>query len=640
MMMKRQIIAILAGLLFMPFISKAFNDNPAYSIDNIPENLFINSHTIVREHEMKFTIVDEGNSRLKVKVVKTILNKKGDHNNALTVFYDKFVSINSLSGKLYDRNGKYIRKLKNSDIEDYSAVSSFSIYEDSRVKHARIFYSDYPYTVEFEYEVTKKSMLYYPGWSPVNTHSISVENSSFVVEAASNFDFRYREYNLEQPAQVSISGGIKTHTWQIKNFQGFEYESNMPEMSEVFPRVYLAPNRFDFDGIPGDGSTWKSLGEFIWKLNNGRDEIPETVKSDLRELTSGLNSDKEKIKAIYQYLQNTTRYVSIQLGIGGFQPFTAEYVKQNGYGDCKALTNYMYSLLKSIGIPSVYTLVKAGDDEPDIKYDFPMNQFNHVILCVPNKGDTVWLECTSQTNPFGYLGTFTMDRHVLFITKEGGKIGKTPSFGYDKNLQYRKGVVKLFENGSANSNVVTNYSGLQYENVSWTLNEGKEEQKKFIYESVDLPSFELKDFAFSCDKSPYPKAEQNLELEIRRFATVSGQRIFFQPNLMNRQSKMDKPMKERKFDLELTFPYLDIDTIVYNIPENYHLEFLPGEINIKSDFGSYYSKVIQQEGQVIYIRERKKYEGIYSAEKYNDFVKFMNDIAEADKQKLVLVKET
>src|SRR5690606_4540730 len=104
-------------------------------------------------------------------------------------------------------------------------------------------------------------------------------------------------------------------------------------------------------------------------------------------------------------------------------------VEKTGYGDCKALSNYMVALLGSVGIKGYYSLIMAGENFTPLQTDFPSSQFNHVVVAVPNGSDTLWLECTSQTQPFGYLGSFTDDRYALMILDDGATLVKTGSYG-------------------------------------------------------------------------------------------------------------------------------------------------------------------------------------------------------------------
>jgi hypothetical protein len=81
----------------------------------------------------------------------------------------------------------------------------------------------------------------------------------------------------------------------------------------------------------------------------------------------------------------------------------------------------MYSLLNAVNIKAYWAIIRAGVNEYPADPGFPNNSFNHEILCIPFKNDTTWLECTSTTQPFGKLGSFTENRNALLITEDGGK---------------------------------------------------------------------------------------------------------------------------------------------------------------------------------------------------------------------------
>ena len=197
------------------------------------------------------------------------------------------------------------------------------------------------------------------------------------------------------------------------------------------------------DGYHGKMYTWQDFSDWILQLNKGRDILSEASAAKVREMVKDLPDDRSKVKRLYAYLQERTRYFNVALGIGGLQPMDANIVDEAGYGDCKGLSNYMKALLKAAGIESYYTLVNSGGDFPQLIEDFPSHQFDHAILCVPMAKDTIWLECTSQTIPFGFLGDFTSDRKVLLVKEHAGELAKTPAYGIRDNFQYTKAEVNI-----------------------------------------------------------------------------------------------------------------------------------------------------------------------------------------------------
>ena len=166
-------------------------------------------------------------------------------------------------------------------------------------------------------------------------------------------------------------------------------------------------------------------------------------------------------KIIYKFVQEKTRYISVQVDIGGWQPITANKVDEVSYGDCKGLTNYTKALLDVVGVKSHHVILYASNNR-NVDKNFTVLQGNHMILNIPNEGDDIWLECTSQTIPFGFLGDFTDDRDVLVITPEGGIIKRTPAYINDNNLQILKADINLLPNGNIIATLEKKSYGSQY----------------------------------------------------------------------------------------------------------------------------------------------------------------------------------
>jgi transglutaminase-like putative cysteine protease len=615
-----------------------------YPVSEIPEELKTKMYAVIREQRIQNIIYSKNSSAYTYRLVITILNAKAKNYAWLNVHYDKMTTVKSMKATIYNELGVEIRKLKPGDIEDQSVYDGFSIFNDNRVKTANLTYSNYPYTVEMEYELHNKYLYSLPDFYLYTDDEVSAQQLTYSVIYPKDLKPLYRIFKTPTPEIISLDNGTKEEMrWQFSNVIPEKFEPASPFIHQIVPNISVSPVEFEYGGYAGKMDSWKNYGLWQAALIQGRTDLREETKRRVKELIQQAGTVEEKTRILYEYLQNKTRYVSIQEGIGGMQPFAASLVDEVGYGDCKALSNYMVALLREAGIKGYYTKIKAGDQEPDMKLDFTGHQTNHVIVAVPNNRDTLWLECTNQTNPFGYLGRFTGDRHALMITEEGGKIVKTPTYSAEQNTQTRTADVIVDKTGNAKANIKTIYSGLKYENgnLHFVLGDNRyDDQKKWIQNNTQIPSFDIIAFSMYHKKEKIPSAIVNISLALNRLATVSGKRIFLTPNLMNRSTYIPGKTDNRKNSIVWRTAYIDCDTIRFSLPEDVYPEFVPEPIIIETQFGKYESVFKPDQGSLLYIRKLKINKGEFPPESYSEMVDFYKNINKADNIKMVLINKT
>ena len=629
----------LASLLCLLNYTSALAESD-YSIASIPGELKKNAIAVIRKSSTRMYIQSPSKVTRKIQFAITILNEKGKDYGNLYIGYDNFSQVTDIELNVYSKDGILIRKVRNSDIRDQSYYSDYALYSDNRIKYYEVYQNSYPYTVEYSYETEYNGMVGYPLWQPVRFYNISVEQADLDVILNSGMKFHYKQCNMPGDVEINETKDGTIFHWKVSNIPAFEDEPFSPYLVDHTPVVHLAPDEFYYDGASGNSSTWGSFGEWVNDLIRSQGLLPEETVSKIKSMVSGIDDEKLKAKIVYEYMQSKTRYVSIQMGIGGFQPFPASEVDKVGYGDCKALSNYTSALLSAAGIKSYYTVIGSGSDY-EIKFDdFPsISQTNHVILCVLLKQDTVWLECTSQNIPFGFISRINAGRRALLITEEGGKIVRTPDYPLEINTQFRNAVVTIYEDKHAIAEIRTLYSGLQYEDVAGIINGSNKEQKDHLYETLPLNDFEIKGFSYSEKKDIIPEGSENISININNYASVAGNRLIIPLNLLNRWTYLPDSTKERKTEIVFRTPFYDSDTIRFNFPANYRPDFLPEGEEFTSVFGKYVSSVSCADNTITYSRNFRVYKGNYSPDKFDEFVDFFTSICKSDNCKAILIKE-
>ena len=412
--------------VFTLLFQTSYSQDTYTNISNIPVELKENADAVIRNSSTNINILSDNKMVVNQKQIITVLNQNGDAIMDTHLFYGDDTKINNISLVIFDALGNQIEKISKSKFIDVNATDGFSLYNDDRIIYVDYTPNTYPYTAIFEYEYKTASTALAPRWYPINSYNVSVQNSSYTIHNPNHLNIRSKESNFEDYNIKKVSkDGID---YIMKNQPAIKYESHSDYYFNVLPNLLISLENFTLKGIKGQATDWKSFGKWINdELLAGKTKLNQTTIIKAKNLIKNAKNDIEKAKILYNYMQSKTRYISVQIGIGGWQPANASEVDKTGYGDCKALTIYMKALLEAVGVPSYYTIVYTGKKR-HINSDFPSIQGNHAILNIPNKNNDVWLECTSQTLPFGFLGDFTDDRNVLVITPNGGEIKRTPCY--------------------------------------------------------------------------------------------------------------------------------------------------------------------------------------------------------------------
>jgi hypothetical protein len=639
MIMKKRLKLVL--LFCLPTLM-GFATDVQYPVSAIPEELKKDVHAVVRENKIIYRIVSQNRATVYCYTAVTIFNENAKNHAILYTDYDKLTKIVDFNASAYDATGKLIKKLKNSEIQDQSIIDNGTMFSDDRVKFVDLSQSTYPYTVVFEYEKEYKFLYLIDAPTILDEENLSVQHTSYEIIYPVELAPRYKTINVDQkPTKKKLDDNLESISWEFSNIKAIKYEP-LSNANDFSIKIMAAPSKFEFDGYQGEMKTWNEYGKWISSLNKGRDILPEETKKKIRDITLNCKTIEEKTKKVFEYLQGRTRYVGIQLGIGGYQPFEASVVDKTGYGDCKALSNYTVALLAEVGVRANYVLINAGKNASKMTEDFPCNQFNHATVCVPNNADTLWLECTDQTVPFAYAGYHTGNRKALAITETGASVVRTPVYKENENIQSRTAEVYVELSGNAKAKTKTTYSGLQYENdhLSFILDNQFDDQKKWIQRNTGIPSFDINSFSIKNNKNKVPSAIVSLDLNLNRLATVSGKRMFLLPNLMNRSTFIPEKVENRKTNVVLKTAFTDFDTIKYHLPEELYPEYLPEPVKLKSRFGEYEATYKIDQGNLIYIRKMKRLEGEFPPESYTELIDFYKSIAKADNSKIVFLNKT
>ena len=607
-----------------------------YDIASIPEVMKKNAFSVKRDERIEFEVKSIDKAYYKVHKVVSILSEAGKDELFFYETTDKFQSLEDVAIQVFDSKGKPVHKYSKSDLT--KQATGEGLVPDGKVYYINTPVPDFPVTIQIDYEIKYNGQLDYPDYQ-LQLPEQSVEHSVFIAKIPPELDLRFKAKNTLLSPVITGDDKYKVYTWATNNLPALEYEPGSVSYESRYPKILIAPNKFELDGYEGDMSSWQNFGKWYGSLAKNASNLSEETKIFLKNMVKDMVDDKEKIKTIYSYLQNNFRYVSIQLGIGGFKPFEANFVDKKKYGDCKALSNYTQACLSAVGIKSYQALINASFNKEPVDPDFPHNSFNHVIVCVPMNKDSVWLECTSTTNDFAVLGNFTENRNALLITEDGGKLVATPK---SKALENRFGcstVVNVNEDGSGDaSSLLTGTGEYRQDFLHYIFDQKKDDQKKFLVD--DIGFLQPDAFAISYDKTD-KLAPVTLQMSIEKIPEfTAGNKMFLSPRIYKIWSYVLPKAENRTQDFYFQHPFIKTDTTIYKIPDGFAVETLPKTKEFKFELGSFKSTCRFDDAKKSIITTARLQLDEYKipVAKFLATKKFFNDVLVEYSEKIVIKK--
>lgn len=522
---------------------------------------------------------------------------------------------------------------------DIPATMGDPVYSDRKVRRVSLTGVEPGSIVDYSY-TTEELKPYLPGdfyasWA-VNTTTRTMR-SNYQIDVPESFNIRIKEQNPRFPRTVTTRNGRRIYSWAAGNLDREKTEAFAADSGGVFQSVEI-----------GGAITWADIAK--WYADNARNRYTVTPKvaAKIAQVVAGSKTREDSIRAIHRWVAQDIRYVSIALGMGGYQPRAPETVIDTGFGDCKDKATLFVAALGKIGV-TAYPVILSSYGIP--KRDLPtINQFDHAIAAVQKADGYQFVDLTAALVPYGLLPASEQGGFALVVHPDGRAdevllpIDPASANREDLTISGRVGDDGMF-NGTYDATAQGSTSEMLrtvFENPLDSAQRAdfpKQLARKF-FEAADADSLVIFN---GKDLSVAPR----LSFRIRNAKAVvdaGGTRILTIPvGNMSAMATMGtalakEPARRLPIDASrIIGPHVSATTINITLPKGWKAK-LPPNVAASSSFGSYVSEY-SQAGDVLRIsRTISGTRDILPPDRITDLISWLQAIGKDDSKFIVLEK--
>ncbi len=416
-------------------------------------------------------------------------------------------------------------------------------------------------------------------------------------------EFNFKPYSIQK--KVTPDGDETVYSYSMKNIPAITNEASAPGPGYFVPHILVLcksaqpkDEKFTYFNTVKEQYDWyKNLVSQI-----GNDE--KFIKEKTLEIVKGVNGDEEKVKTIYQWVQDNVRYIAFENGVAGFKPEKAQEVLRKKYGDCKGMANLLTEMLRSVNLDAR----KCWIGTRHIAYDYStpsLSVDNHMICAWMNKGKPVYLDATEKYIGFGEIAERIQGRQTLIENGNQYLLEKVPVAAYQQNTatEQRKFTI---EGNSLKGHVVQVWKGENKEWMLTSLNDIKKDKqenalKQYLAEgkqNYDITNLKVGNI------SNY-NSDLKVEYDVlwKDILTVFDKETYLDAD--NRRSFDNLKIDEKKRKLPYWFSFknnLIFETEI-TLPAGKSISTMPDKLNIKQPGYSFSASYSNPAGKIIYKNE-------------------------------------
>ena len=537
---------------------------------------------------------------------------------------------------------------------DLPAYAGFELYSDRRMLFFREPVAEDEGSLTLSYRI--KESLPVLSRAFFVQYRVPVRRSSISIKAPGNW--KIESAWLNGPGEGEFRADSSAYEWQSTEIGPLLEEPFSPPATDLVRQLLVRCREPVKDGDIWSFSSWDDVAEWFRKLCIPSVSVTPEISREAVARTQDAATRLEKIRRLYHFVQEKVRYVAVEIGIGGYQPYPAQQTLENRYGDCKDQAALLCALLKSIDINACPVLLRTRN-VGRVNRDFPSPfQFNHCIVYIPASQyiqqpgglsnlpeafhQGIYLDATASVCPFGDLPQPDQEAWALVVSDTCGQLNKVASTGIQSNKTARKTFVELRANGSANCSVVEKHYGIENQYVRGLLFGRKSSDRQQYWArkiNENFPRSGNVELSVENEKELSLPIEMQYRFYVRKYSQRSGE-LLISPAMywkIFQKNPFHEPIRVNP--VSLGHRRTVADTLLIAIPQGYVVGELPEPGRILKPFGEFNITYKVRDGRLIEIARTCSFSlSTVPRDQYDEVRAFIDSMIRQESERVVLKK--